>query len=49
MFITAATTMNIVGARKYGAVATATMAFSIIFIVCRAVRIFLSFGPSAAW
>ncbi|CAO3669670.1 unnamed protein product [Umbelopsis ramanniana] len=37
VFITAATTMNIVGARKYGGVATATMAFSIIFIICRAI------------
>ncbi|KAG2186921.1 hypothetical protein INT44_003148 [Umbelopsis vinacea] len=35
VFITSATAMNIFGARKYGGVATATMAFSIIFIVCR--------------
>jgi uncharacterized MAPEG superfamily protein len=40
VFITAATTMNIFGARKDGGVGAATMAFSIIFIICRAVRIY---------
>ncbi|KAG2178143.1 hypothetical protein INT43_003396 [Umbelopsis isabellina] len=38
VFITAAECMNIFGARKDEGVGAATMAFSIIFIVCRAVN-----------
>ncbi|GAB5586572.1 hypothetical protein Unana1_01472 [Umbelopsis nana] len=41
VFFTAATSMNIFGARKDGSVATATMAFSIIFVVARAIFPFL--------
>ncbi|KAM3583779.1 hypothetical protein VKS41_003752 [Umbelopsis sp. WA50703] len=54
VFITAATTMNIFGARKDGGVGAATMAFSIIFIICRALHPILyhfEYAPhrSASW